>query len=90
MNWTVNAEQEEHSNMADKVQEATNLENNGSLYTSSSHIKENHSMHHEKKSISVKWPCERVSYNDICDKFIENIKVGLGGIPVRDEINPRR
>lgn len=50
MNWAVNAEEQEHSNMADKAQESTNLENNWSLYTSSLHIKENHSIYHEKKS----------------------------------------
>lgn len=49
MNWTVNTEEQEHSNTAAQVEEATNLENNGSLY-SSFHIKEIHSMYHEKKS----------------------------------------
>lgn len=37
------------------------------------------------KRKAVKTPFEEDSYKDICIKSIENIKVGLGGIPVWDK-----
>lgn len=37
------------------------------------------------KRKAVKRPFEEVNYKDICDKFIENIKVGLGGKSVWDK-----
>lgn len=46
----VNAEEQEHSNMADKEQEATDLEKCWSQYISSLHTIENYYRCHEKKS----------------------------------------
>lgn len=42
------------------------------------------------KRKAVKRPFEEVSYKDICDKFIENIKVGLGGKSVWDKKKPKK